>query len=70
MNTLDMSLEIKKILLTENLNVTKLAEILGKKRQTLNTKFLKNNFTVEEILNIADVLDYDVEINFKKRKTE
>lgn len=70
MNVLDMSLELKKILLVEKLNVAELAKKMGKSRQTLNTKFLKNNFRVDEIANIADALDYDVEITFKKRKKE
>lgn len=58
--------EIKKILIDENLNVSKLANLLNTSSQNLTAKLKRNNLKLNDIQEIANVLGYHVEISFKK----
>ena len=58
--------EIKKILIDENLNVSKLANLLNTSNQNLADKLKRNNLKLNDLQEIANVLGYDIEISFKK----
>jgi hypothetical protein len=58
--------EIKKILIDENLNVSKLANLLNTSSQNLTAKLKRNNLKLNDIQEIANALGYHVEISFKK----
>lgn len=58
--------EIKKILIDENLNVSKLANLLNTSSQNLTAKLKRNNLKLNDIQEIANALGYRVEISFKK----
>lgn len=58
--------EIKKILIDENLNVSKLANLLNTSSQNLTAKLKRNNLKLNDIQEIANALEYHVEISFKK----
>ena len=58
--------EIKKILIDEILNVSKLANLLNTSSQNLTAKLKRNNLKLNDIQEIANALGYHVEISFKK----
>lgn len=58
--------EIKKILIDENLNVSKLANLLNTSSQNLTAKLKRNNLKLNDIQEIANALGYHVVISFKK----
>ena len=62
-----ISKEIKKILIDEELTQSQLAEKLGTSQQNMNAKLKRDNFSNKEMQEIADVLGYDLKIEFIKR---
>ena len=65
-NLINIEKEIKKILIDENLNVSKLANLLNTSSQNLTAKLKRNNLKLNDIQEIANALGYHVEISFKK----
>lgn len=61
--------KIKLIRDRSGLNLGELAEKADTTRQNLNNKFKRNNLYESEIRKLADVMGYDVEINFINRET-
>lgn len=63
--------EILKILLMkENLSLSKLAQMLSSKnkkvyQQTLSDKLIKGNLKFDEMVEICDLLGYEIEFNKK-----
>jgi hypothetical protein len=69
MKTQNANQIVRTLLLKENLTLTKLAEMLstgGRKyyQQTLSAKLIKGTLRVNELLEICNLLKYDIE--FKK----
>ena len=64
---MDIAKEIKKILIDEDLTLTALAERLGVTQQNMSAKLKKNDFRISEMLNIANALGYELNIDFKKK---
>lgn len=64
---LDITKEIKKILIDENLTQAKLAEKLNTSQGNLANKMKRNNFTTKELLEISEVLGYELKIEFAKK---
>lgn len=62
-----ISKEIKKILIDEELTQSQLAEKLGTSQQNMNAKLKRDNFSNKEMQEIADVLGYDLKIEFIKK---
>lgn len=65
---MDFSEVIKKILIDEDMTISDLAKRLDVTQQNISAKLKKNDPRISEINKIADVLGYDVEIKFFKRK--
>lgn len=58
---------VKMLLMKEHITATKLAELLsknGKKyyQQTLSAKLIKGTLKVNELINICNILDYDIDL--------
>lgn len=51
-----------------NVSDAELARRLGTSPQNLFAQMKRDNFTVDRVREIADVLGYDMEITFKKRE--
>ena len=66
--------ELKKILLDVNVNLTELAQALGKRlskpysMQNLSNKLRKETITQREMLIIADILGYDLKFIRREEK--
>lgn len=60
--------EFKKIVIDENLTMSSVANKLGIVPQQLNNKFNNSRIAVSDLQIWLDCIDYDLEINFKKRK--
>lgn len=65
---MDIAKEIRKILVEEELTFTELAEKLETSQQNLSSKIKRNNFSVNEMLKIAECLGYDLSIEFHKKQ--
>ena len=64
---MDITKEIKKIMVDEEITIVALAEKLGTSQPNLSAKFKRNNFSVNEMKEIATVLGYELEIKFIKK---
>lgn len=64
---MDITKEIKKIMVDEDITIVALAEKLGTSQPNLSAKFKRNNFSVNEMKEIAAVLGYELEIKFIKK---
>lgn len=64
---MDITKEIKKIMVDEDITIVALAEKLGTSQPNLSAKFKRNNFSVNEMKEIATVLGYELEIKFIKK---
>lgn len=61
-DTVSESLRI--ILVKKNLNIARLAELLGVSSTTMYSKFKRNNFTLKDLEEISRVLDLTCDIVF------
>ena len=57
---------VKMLLMKENISVSKLAEMISKPekkmyQQTLSAKLIKGTLRVNELIEICNVLNYDIE---------
>ncbi len=64
---MDMSKELKKIMIDEGENISSIATKLGTTQQNLHAKFKRNNFRLNELKEIADLLGYDINVIFEKK---
>lgn len=62
-----MTKQIKILLLENDMTITELANKLGCTPQNLSGKFKRDNFTENELRQIADILGYELKIDFIKR---
>lgn len=67
---MDITTEIKKIMLDEKVNMVGLAKRLGTSQPNLSNKFKRNNFTIKELEEISAALNHKVEIKFIKSSKE
>lgn len=63
---MDMTTEIKKLMLDEKINMVGLAKRLNTSQPNLSAKFKRNNFSIKELEEIAAALNYTIEIKFIK----
>ena len=59
---------IRAIIGLRETSIAQLATELGTSRQNLTSKLKRNNFSEKELRQIADILDYDLILQFKERK--
>lgn len=64
---MDISKEIRKIMIDEDITLTSLAERLNVTQQNMSAKFKKNDFRVSELSSIAEAIGYEVNISFTKK---
>ena len=67
---LTMGEKIKIIMGRRNMTTTDLAELLGTTRQNLTNKFARDNFSTNELYEIAAKLDCDFLGQFQLRDTK
>lgn len=61
---MDISKEIKKILIEKDMTLTDLANKLGTSQQNISAKLKKNNPRISEIEEIAAAIGYEFKIEF------
>lgn len=64
----DVAKKIRIMLVEENLKIIDLADRLNTSHQNISAKLKRNNFSVKEMEQIADVLGYNLEITFTKKE--
>lgn len=64
---MDITKMIKIMLIEENMTQTDLAEKLNTTQGNLSNKFKRNNFSVNEMLDIANALNRELKIEFIKK---
>ncbi len=64
---MDISKEIKKIMIDMDIGQVELASKLGVTQQNISAKFKKNDFRISEMKQIADALGYELKIDFIKK---
>lgn len=63
---MDIAKEIKKVLIDEGLTQSELAEKIGTSQGNLANKLKRNNFSTNELQEIAEALNYRLNIEFIK----
>lgn len=64
---MDISKELRKLLIDENMTLTVLAEKLNVTQPNISAKFKKNDFRISELISISEAIGYDVNITFTKK---
>ena len=64
----DVAKKIRIMLVEENLKIIDLADRLNTSHQNISAKLKRNNFSVKEMEQIAEVLGYNLEITFTKKE--
>lgn len=64
---MDIATEIRVMLAKENKNMSWLASKLNTSPQNLRNKMKRNNFRVNEMIEISELLNYDLKIEFIKK---
>ena len=65
---MDVLSQIRIMQTVRNLNNSQTAALLGSSRQNFSNKCERNNFSVNELQKIADVLGFDMDIIFTDRE--
>lgn len=65
---MDVAKNIRIMLVEENLKIIDLADRLNTSHQNISAKLKRNNFSVKEMEQIAEVLGYNLEITFTKKE--
>lgn len=63
---MDVTKEIKKVMIEEDVNIVGLAERLNTSQPNISGKFKRNNYTIKDLESIAKALNRNLEINFIK----
>lgn len=61
---MDITKEIKKVMIEEDINIVGLAEKLNTSQPNISAKFKRNNYTIKDLENIAKALNRKLEIKF------
>ena len=64
---MDIATEIRVMLAKENKNMSWLASKLNTSPQNLRNKMNRNNFRVSEVIEIAEILNHELKIEFIKK---
>lgn len=64
---MDISKELRKLLIDENMTLTILAERLNVTQPNISAKFKKNDFRISELSSIAEAIGYEMNISFTKK---
>lgn len=63
---MELTKEIKKLLVDKEINATQLAEKIGMTQSNLSKKMANGSYSVADLEKIAEALDMKIEIQFKK----
>ena len=63
---MDLTKEIRKLLVDKDMNATQLAEKIGTTQSNLSKKMANGSYSVADLEKISDALDMKLEIQFKK----
>ena len=63
---MELTKEIKKLLVDKEMNATQLAEKIGTTQSNLSRKMANGSYSVTDLEKIAEALDMKLEIQFKK----
>jgi len=63
---MELTKEIKKLLVDKEINATQLAEKIGTTQSNLSKKMANGSYSVTDLEKIAEALDMKLEIRFKK----
>ena len=64
---MDITKEFKKIMIDEQIFQEDIAKELKVTQQNISAKFQKNDYRISELVAIANILGYDVKIEFFKK---
>lgn len=62
--------KIKMLLVEREMTLTDLAKLLGKSLSNMSTKMKRDNFSEKDLMEIANVLDFDYEVVFSDRRSD
>lgn len=65
---MDIATEVRVMLARENKNISWLSKELNTSQQNLSNKMKRNNFSVNEMEEIAKALGYELKIEFIKKE--
>ena len=65
---MDISTQIRKIMLDEKVNIVELAKRLDTSQPNVSAKLRRNNFNIKDLEKFSKALGYEIEIIFKKQK--
>lgn len=58
--------ELKKLMKEEKITQQQIADALGISRQAVRKIFIKKNFSFQDAQKILDIMNYSLDINFRK----
>ncbi len=67
---LSMAEEIRKLLKEKNMTIKKLSVKIGRSNQNMANKLKRDNFSMNELIEIADALDCDLDVSFISKNTK
>lgn len=62
--------KIRMLLVERELTLTDLAKLLGKSLSNMSTKMKRDNFSEKDLIEIANVLDFDYDVVFSDRRSD
>lgn len=61
--------KIKMLLVEREMTLTDLSKLLNKSLSAMSTKMKRDNFSEKDLMEIANVLDFDYKVVFTDKKT-
>ena len=65
---LSMSIKIREILKEKNMTIKELSTKIGRTNQNMANKLKRDNFSMNELIEIAEALDCTLDMNFINNK--
>ena len=69
MNEISIAQSIKILCAYKNINITQLGKKLNKSKENFHAQIKRDKFQFKDIVKIADILGYDVKLQFVDRAT-
>ena len=66
---LSMSMKIRELLKEKNMTIKELSTLIGRSNQNMANKLKRDNFSMNELIEIAEALDCTLSISFEKITT-
>jgi len=61
---LSMSIKIRELLKEKNMTIKELSTLIGRSNQKMANKLKRDNFSMNELIEIAEALDCTLDVNF------